>query len=113
MDAGALLWDRCGSHWYHPAFDYKVGPRYIEEDPLLWAIFFVLAISTACTGREIIWLFLLAGLVSLTVKTWSSRTRSVVFAVSPASFLFAVPTGKHWAVFLFFVKSSLLSLAAG
>ena len=91
----------------------KLGRATLKKDPLLWAIFFVLAISTAYTGREIIWLFLLAGLVSLGVKTWPSRTRSAVFALSPASFLFAVPTGKHWAVFLFFVKSSLLSLAAG
>jgi chromate transporter len=91
----------------------KLGRATLKKDPLLWAIFFVLAISTACTGREIIWLFLLAGLVSLTVKTWSSRTRSVVFAVSPASFLFAVPTGKHWAVFLFFVKSSLFVFGSG
>jgi chromate transporter len=85
----------------------------LKQDPLLWAIFFVLAISTAYTGREIIWLFLLAGLVSLTVKSWSSRTRSVVFAVSPASFLFAVPTCKHWTVFLFFVKSSLFVFGSG
>ncbi|HMF64791.1 MAG TPA: chromate transporter [Edaphobacter sp.] len=91
----------------------KLGRVTLKKDPLLWAIFFVLAISTAYTGREIIWLFLLAGLVSLTVKTRSSRTRSVVFAISPASFLFAVPTGKHWAVFLFFVKSSLFVFGSG
>jgi len=91
----------------------KLGRATLKKDPLLWVIFFVLAISTAYTGREIIWLFLLAGLVSLTLKTWSSRTRSVVFAVSPASFLFVVPTGKHWTVFLFFVKSSLFVFGSG
>jgi len=91
----------------------KLGRATLKKDPLLWAIFFVLAISTAYTGREIIWLFLLAGLVSLGVKTWPSRTRSAVFALSPASFLFAVPTGKHWTVFLFFVKSSLFVFASG
>jgi chromate transporter len=89
----------------------KLGRATLKKDRLLWAIFFVLAISTAYTGREIVWLFLLAGLVSLAVKTWSSRT--VVFAVSPASFLFAVPTGKHWTVFLFFVKSSLFVFGSG
>ena len=91
----------------------KLGRATLKKDRLLWVIFFVLAISTAYTGREIVWLFLLAGLVSLAVKTWSSRTRSVVFAVSPASFLFAVPTGKHWTVFLFFVKSSLFVFGSG
>ncbi len=91
----------------------KLGRATLKKDPFLWAIFFVLAISTAYTGREIIWLFLLAGLVSLGIKTWSSRTRSVVFSVSPATFLFAVPTGKHWALFLFFVKSSLFVFGSG
>src|SRR5882757_4635039 len=47
----------------------KLGRVTLKKDPLLWAIFFVLAISTAYTGREIVWLFLLAGLVSLGVKT--------------------------------------------
>lgn len=91
----------------------KLGRATLKRDPLLWAIFFALGISTAYTGREIIWLFLLAGLVSLTAKTWPSRTPSVIFAVSPASLLFAVPTGKHWTVFLFFVKSSLFVFGSG
>jgi len=91
----------------------KLGRATLKKDPLLWAIFFVLAISTAYTGREIIWLFLLAGLVSRGIKTWSSRTRSVVFSVLPATVLFAVPTGKHWALFLFFVKSSLFVFGSG
>src|SRR5260221_9119775 len=48
----------------------KLGRVTLKRDPLLWGIFIVLAISTAYTGREIIWLFLLAGLVSLAVKSW-------------------------------------------
>lgn len=91
----------------------KLGRATLKEDPVLWAIFIVLAISTAYTGRETIWLFLLAGLVSLGIKTWSSRTRSVVFSVLPATVLFPVPTGKHWALFLFFVKSSLFVFGSG
>ena len=59
----------------------KLGRATLKKDPLLWAIFSVLAISTAYTGREIIWLFLLAGLVSLGIKTCSSRIRPVVFSV--------------------------------
>src|SRR5258708_11326303 len=68
----------------------KLGRATLKKDPLLWAIFFVLAISTAYTGREIIWLFLLAGLVSLTLQTFSLPTPSVLFSVLPASFLFSV-----------------------
>src|SRR5258708_20473283 len=47
----------------------KLGRVTLKKDPLLWAIFFVLAISTAYTGREIIWLFLLSGLSSLIPQT--------------------------------------------
>jgi chromate transporter len=70
----------------------KLGRVTLKNDPLLWGVFFALAISTAYTGREIIWLFLPAGLVSLAVvKAWPFRTGSVLFAVSPATFLYTAP----------------------
>src|SRR5216683_711011 len=84
----------------------KLGRVTLKKDPLQWLIFVVLAASTACTGREIIWLFLLAGLVSLGAKTMSSLTRSVVIATWPATLGLAGPLGKHWTLFLFFLKSS-------
>jgi chromate transport protein ChrA len=34
----------------------KLGRATLKKNPLLWTIFFVLAISTAYTGSEIIWL---------------------------------------------------------
>src|SRR5258708_2171952 len=91
----------------------KLGRATLKKDPFLWAIFLVLAVSTAYTGREIIWSFLLSALALLCVHTLSSRTRSVVFAVSPATFLLAAPTGKHWTLFFFFVKSSLFVFGSG
>src|SRR5713226_7139665 len=91
----------------------KLGRATLKKDPLLWTIFFVLAISTAYTGREIIWLFLLAGLVALGVKTMSSRTRSVVIATWPATLGLAEPASKHWALCLFFLKSSLFVFGSG
>jgi chromate transporter len=49
---------------------------------LLWGIFGVLAISTALTEREILWLFLTGGLVSLVASF--SRPSTAVAAVVPA-----------------------------
>ena len=40
----------------------------IGKDKLLWAIFLVLLAATAITEREIVWLFLAGGLLSLVVK---------------------------------------------
>src|SRR5581483_306465 len=47
----------------------------LAKDKLLWGIFAVLAISTAWTSREIIWLFLLAGVVALMVRAWPRSFR--------------------------------------
>src|SRR5882757_2796388 len=91
----------------------KLGRVTLKKDPLLWTVFFVLAVSTAYTGREIVWLFLLAGLVSLGVKTVSSRTRSVVIATWPATLGLAEPSSKHWTLCLFFLKSSLFVFGSG
>src|SRR6266702_535577 len=91
----------------------KLGRVTLKKDPLLWGIFIVLTVSTAYTGREIIWLFLLAGLVSLAVKAWPFRSRSVLFAFAPATFIYSGPSGKSWTVFLFFLKSSLFVFGSG
>ena len=42
--------------------------------PVLWGIFWVMAVTTAWTQREILWLFLMAGLVTSALK-WHSRIR--------------------------------------
>src|SRR5213078_2517718 len=40
----------------------------VGKDPLLWIIFVALALATAWTESEIVWLFVLGGIVSLFVK---------------------------------------------
>src|SRR5882672_11037021 len=68
---------------------FKLTKLTLAKDKLLWAIFAVLAISTAWTSREIIWLFLLAGVVTLAVKAFPSReqtTRSLSGVFAPVTF---------------------------
>src|ERR1700687_776044 len=48
----------------------------LGKDKLLWGIFAVLAVSTAWTSREIIWLFLLAGVVTVAVKAYPVRVQA-------------------------------------
>src|SRR5882724_11632668 len=47
---------------------FKLTKLTLGKDRLLWGIFVILAVSTAWTSREIIWLFLLGGVVSLLIK---------------------------------------------
>jgi len=58
---------------------YKLTRSTIKMDTLLWAIFAVMAISTAWAEQEIIWLFILCGLVTLFTKAlpaWATRLRT-------------------------------------
>src|SRR5450631_1566793 len=49
---------------------FKLTKLTLGKDKLLWAIFAILAVSTAWTSREIIWLFLLGGVANLFTKAF-------------------------------------------
>jgi chromate transporter len=49
---------------------FKLTRLTLGKDGLLWGIFTVLAVSTAWTSHEIVWLFLLGGVISLIVKAY-------------------------------------------
>ena len=71
-----------GLPWMQPAFygigaavvaiiawsAWKLARMVLRQDRLLWAIFIVLGVSTAVTGREIVGLFLLGGVVAFLAK---------------------------------------------
>jgi chromate transporter len=83
----------------------------VKKDKLLWAIFLTLAISTAVTEREIVWLFLAGGLLVMIVRSglsaWKQRTTALCFAPM------TVAAGTKSALFLFFLKSSLFVFGSG
>src|SRR5512143_3088642 len=60
---------------------FKLTKLTLGKDKLLWGIFAVLAISTAWTSREIIWLFLLGGVVAVAVRAFP-RTAQIKTAGS-------------------------------
>src|SRR6266568_7112320 len=55
---------------------FKLTKLTLGKDKLLWVIFALLAVSTAWTSQEIIWLFLLAGMISLLVKSFPKTVRA-------------------------------------
>jgi chromate transporter len=90
----------------------KLTKLTLGNDKLLWAIFTVLAISTAWTSREIIWLFLLGGVVALLVKAMPRRlpspsTAGVFFAAV------ALPRGALAEIFIYFAKAGLFVFGSG
>ena len=91
----------------------KLAKLTLAKDKLLWAIFAALAISTAWTEREIIWLFLLGGVVALAVKTIPVRR---IGSAAPAGLLVfgAVPElGKLGDLFLYFAKAGMFVFGSG
>ena len=79
----------------------------------MWSIFLVLLAATAITEREIVWLFLAGGLVSLVVKAQPK----IVPSVKSFAFLAAGSVGGSTSLFLqillFFTKSSLFVFGSG
>src|SRR2546425_12225175 len=87
---------------------FKLTRITLGKDRLLWAIFGVLAVSTAWTSREIIWLFLLGGVVAMLVKSFPVRAR-----VGSAAALFlataVLPANSRlWEIFLDFAKAGMV-----
>src|SRR5467141_1584388 len=87
----------------------------LGKDKLLWGIFTVLAVSTAWTSREIIWLFLLGGVVAVVVKALPLRQQARV-AVSPSLLLPAIAVGTNntlLQLFLYFAKAGMFVFGSG
>src|SRR5579872_3116520 len=91
----------------------KLSRMTLGKDRLLWAIFAALAISTAWTEREIIWLFLLGGMVALVIKSWPMRQMA---GSAPALLVLfgTVPTaGRLGELFLYFAKAGMFVFGSG
>jgi chromate transporter len=91
----------------------------VRNDWLLWAIFAALAITTAWTQSEIIWLFILCGVVAMFIKAPPvlSRSQTAMF-LSSANPLLAGIHGMAsvttvGALFLFFLKAGAFVFGSG
>src|SRR6202040_2361516 len=92
---------------------FKLTRLTLGKDKLLWGIFTILAVSTAWTSHEIVWLFLLGGVVSVLVKAYPMRvqTRSVI----PLLFTFGAfgVNGTLSQIFLYFAKAGMFVFGSG
>jgi chromate transporter len=78
---------------------------------VLWAIFTVMAFSTAWTEREIVWLFLLAGALTVILSRKSPTAAMALFAGAPATLSAAAPTLS--TLFWFFAKAGAFVFGSG
>ena len=92
---------------------YKLTKLTLGKDRLLWGIFVVLAASTAWTSREIIWLFLLGGVVTLCVKAFPARIQvRTTASLLLVPFTFGVK-GMLVEIFLYFAKAGMFVFGSG
>jgi chromate transporter len=92
---------------------FKLTKLTLGKDKLLWVIFTILAISTAWTSHEIIWLLLLGGIVSVLVKALPIRVRArttVPFLLTVGAFGI---NGTLSEIFLYFAKAGMFVFGSG
>jgi chromate transporter len=96
----------------------KLVKMTVQRDPLLWGIFIVMMAVTAITATEIIWLFLLSGVVALFVKAPPRlKARPSTAAVIPAWLLTglagAAMPSLLWKVLLYFATAGAFVFGSG
>jgi len=88
---------------------YKLARLTITKDKLQWAIFAVMAVVTAWTESEILWLFLLSGVVAIVVQSppaWLRRS-------APACLAVAVTPDLLVQILWFFTKAGAFIFGSG
>jgi chromate transporter len=92
---------------------FKLTKLTLGKDKLLWGIFAVLAISTAWTSKEIIWLFLLGGVVAVVAKAFPvrQRARTTVSLLLPA--IIVGTNNTLLQIFLYFAKAGMFVFGSG
>jgi chromate transporter len=97
---------------------WKLMQRTLGNDYLLWGLFAVLAVTTVWTKTEIVWLFLLSGLIALFLKAPPKfQTNPAKAAVLSPRLLGGlaggVSLGTVGTVFLFFLKAGAFVFGSG
>jgi len=95
---------------------FKLTKLALSKDKLLWGIFTALAVSTAWTSREIVWVFLLGGLVNLLAKGFPGRlpVRSTVLLLFAPATVAAFGTSTTLVqIFVYFAKAGLFVFGSG
>ena len=99
---------------------YRLARKTIGADLFLWMLFAAVAITTVWTGSEIVWLFVLCGVVSIAVRQPPAFLRASSAPAVAAGFgwLFSgvqgtASLGLLWSLSLFFLKAGAFVFGSG
>lgn len=95
---------------------YKLTASTLGSDRLLWVLFAVSALVTAWTESELIWLFVLCGVVTLVTRGFA--TKPVALALVPWPWLMAgvhgeAPTSALWQIAYCFTEAGAFVFGSG
>jgi chromate transporter len=95
----------------------KLIQKTLKKDLLLWLLFAVSALVTALTAREILWVFVLCGLVALAVRSGKKffKGSSSLALLPPVGFGWGAALGgaKPVELLLFFAKAGSVVFGSG
>lgn len=94
--------------------------RLTISGPVLWGIFWVMAVTTAWTQREILWLFLLAGFVTSGLQWHVAARGTTVASVAPGALALLAPAASALpvvpstsSIFWLFAKAGAFVFGSG
>jgi chromate transporter len=93
----------------------KLARATLRQDPLLWVLFLTSAVVTIVTASEIVWVFLLAGVVTLVLRGARRGPAGIVPALWPiaAADLSWIAASPVWQIFWYFAEASLFVFGSG
>ncbi len=98
----------------------RLARKTLGKDLFLWLIFASVAITTVWTGSEIVWLFVLCGVISVVVKAAPAFLSKPAVPSIAAGFGWlltgaqgAASTGLLWSLFFFFLKAGAFVFGSG
>jgi chromate transporter len=97
---------------------YKLVRMTLATDRLLWALFGLSAVVTAWTESEVVWLFVLSGIVALVVKTRPRiSAQASVLALTPTWLIAGLAgparVGTLWKIGLYFAEAGAFVFGSG
>jgi chromate transporter len=92
---------------------FKLTKLTLGKDKLLWGIFAALAISTAWTSKEIIWLFLLGGVVAVVAKAFPVRQQARTTLLLSLPAIIVGTNNTLMQIFLYFAKAGMFVFGSG
>src|SRR5215469_10646820 len=91
---------------------YKLTRLTLGKEVVLWTIFLVLAVTTAWTSREIIWLVVAGGVVALLVKSRPvvGKIRATTLLLTGVALPVSAPLSE---IFIYFAKAGMFVFGSG